>query len=46
MSIINIKQIAETVIELSHESERNKKEINNLLKKMKELINNERKKYV
>ena len=29
MSIINIKQIAETVIELSHESERNKKEIIN-----------------
>ena len=45
MSITNIKQIAESIIELSYQ-EKNKKEIQNLLKNIKKKVKEERKKYV
>ncbi|MBT3323893.1 hypothetical protein HN681_01260 [archaeon] len=45
MSITNIKQIAETIVELSYK-DKNKEQISKLLKDMKKIVKLERKKYV
>ncbi|MBL7051945.1 MAG: hypothetical protein ISS01_02550 [Nanoarchaeota archaeon] len=45
MSITNIKQIAETIIELSYQ-DKNKEKIANLLNEMKKIIKSEGEKYV